>query len=55
MLPQDLGTLAAGGGSVSVTVTFPDSAGKDGAAVIEKYAGTSSGANFGASIRAVLP
>jgi hypothetical protein len=54
-LPQSLGTLAAGGGSATFTVTFPLSAGTDGATVIEKYAGTYTGGSFTGSLRAVLP
>jgi hypothetical protein len=54
-LPQSLGTLAAGGGSATVTVHFPGTAGSDGARAAETYAGTSSGGTFSASIRAVLP
>jgi hypothetical protein len=54
-LPQSLGTLAAGGGSVTFTVTFPQSAGSDGATVVEKYAGTYTGGSFTGSLRAVLP
>jgi hypothetical protein len=54
-LPQNFGTLAAGGGSVTLTVTFPQSAGSDGATVVEKYAGTYTGGSFTGSLRAVLP
>jgi len=54
-LPQSLGTLVAGGGSVTFTVTFPQSAGSDGATVVEKYAGTYTGGSFTGSLRAVLP
>jgi hypothetical protein len=54
-LPQSLGTLAAGGGSATVTVHFTGTAGSDGARAAETYAGTSSGGTFSASIRAVLP
>jgi hypothetical protein len=54
-LPLNLGTIAANGGSATATITYPASAGNDGAAVVERYSGTSSGANFTASIRAVLP
>jgi hypothetical protein len=54
-LPQSLGTLAAGGGSATFTVTFPLSVGTDGATVIEKYAGTYTGGSFTGSLRAVLP
>ena len=54
-LPQSLGTLAAGGGFATFTVTFPLSAGTDGSTVIEKYAGTYTGGSFTGSLRAVLP
>jgi hypothetical protein len=51
-LPQNMGTLAAGGGSATVTVTFPASAGSDGATVAEKYAWTYTGGSFSYSLRA---
>jgi hypothetical protein len=55
-LPQNLGTIAAGGGSATVTVSFPGSAGADGSSVAEKLAGTYTGGTFSASVRAaVLP
>jgi hypothetical protein len=54
-LPLSLGTLAAGGGSASITVTFPTSAGSDGAAVVEKLSGSYAGGTFSASVRATLP
>ncbi len=54
-LPLNLGTLAAGGGSATVTVAFPASAGSNGAGAVEKFAGTYTGGTFAASIRAVLP
>ncbi|MGA3264045.1 MAG: chitobiase/beta-hexosaminidase C-terminal domain-containing protein [Terracidiphilus sp.] len=53
-LPQYLGTLAAGGGSATVTVTFPLSAGSPGTAVAEKYSGTYTGGTFSASLRAAM-
>ena len=55
VIPQNLGTIAANGGSATVTVSFPGSAGAAGAGVIEKYAGTYTGGTFAGSIRAVLP
>jgi hypothetical protein len=51
-LPQTWGTIAAGG-SGSFTVSFPGSAGLDGASVAEKYAGTYTGGTFSASLRSV--
>ena len=51
-LPQSLGTLAAGGGSATVTVTFPSSAGVDGATVAERYSFTYTGGSFSYSLRA---
>jgi sugar lactone lactonase YvrE len=51
-LPQNMGTLAAGGGSATVTVTFPASAGSDGATVAEKYSFTYTGGTFSYSLRA---
>jgi hypothetical protein len=55
VIPQSLGTIAANGGSATVTVTFPGSAGANGAATVEKYAGTYTGGTFAGNIRAVLP
>jgi sugar lactone lactonase YvrE len=46
------GTLAAGA-SADFTVTFPGSAGTDGAGVAAKYAGTCTGGSFSSSIRSV--
>jgi hypothetical protein len=54
-IPQNLGTLAAAGGSATVTVSFPASAGNPGATVVEKYAGTYTGGSFSSSLRVVLP
>jgi pectate lyase len=54
-LPASLGNIAHGGGSASVTLTFPSSAGNPGAAVVEKLTGTYSGGTFGGSFRATLP
>ena len=54
-LPQTLGTLAAGGGSATVTVNFPASAGANGAAVVEKISGSYTGGTFSASVHATLP
>ena len=50
-----LGTLAAGGGSATVTVNFPASAGANGASVIEKIPLSYSGGSAGGSARATLP
>lgn len=54
-LPQILGDIAPGGGSVSITLTFPSAAGVSGAIAAERYTGTYSGGTFGGSIRATLP
>jgi hypothetical protein len=53
-LPQSLGDIAPGG-SASATLTFPSSAGADGATVAERLTGTYTGGTFGGSSRAVLP
>jgi hypothetical protein len=54
VLPASLGTIP-GGGSSSVTLTFPSSAGADGAGVVEKLTGTYTGGTLGGSFRAILP
>jgi hypothetical protein len=46
VLPQNLGTLAAGAGSATGVMTFPASAGKDGASVAEKLAESYTGGSF---------
>jgi uncharacterized protein len=53
-LPVSLGTIAPGG-SQTVTITYPASAGAPGSASVEKYAGIYTGGSFSASIRATLP
>jgi len=53
-MPASLGDIA-GGGSATVTLTFPSSAGGDGATVAERLSGTYTGGSFGGSFRAVLP
>jgi hypothetical protein len=53
-IPASLGDITSGG-SASVTLTFPSSAGADGAAVAERLSGTYSGGTFGGSFRATLP
>ena len=53
-IPASLGDIASGG-SASVTLTFPSSAGGDGAAVAERLSGTYAGGTFGGSFRATLP
>jgi hypothetical protein len=53
-LPASLGDIASGG-SASVTLTFPSSAGADGATVMERLSGTYNGGSFGGSFRAALP
>jgi hypothetical protein len=54
VIPQNLGTIAPNG-SATITVSFPGSAGANGASAAERYAGTYTGGTFAASIRAVLP
>jgi hypothetical protein len=53
-LPAALGSIP-GGGSASVSVSFPGSTGPDGAGVVEKLAGTFTGGTFTGSFRAQLP
>jgi uncharacterized protein len=53
-MPASFGDIA-GGGSASVTLTFPSSAGTDGAPVVQKLSGTYTGGTFGGSFRATLP
>jgi hypothetical protein len=53
-VPASLGDIA-GGASASVTLTFPSSAGADGAGVVQRLTGTYTGGTFGGSFRAVLP
>ena len=53
-LPFALGSIP-GGGSASVSVSFPGSTGANGAAVAEKLAGTFTGGTFSGSFRAQLP
>jgi hypothetical protein len=53
-LPASLGDIASGD-SASVTLTFPSSAGGDGATVAERLSGTYTGGTFGGSFRATLP
>jgi hypothetical protein len=55
VLPQNLGTLAGGGGTTTVTVTFPGSVGADNARSVLSYAGTYTGGSFNGSARVVLP
>ncbi len=52
--PASLGDIPSGG-SASVTLTFPSSAGGDGTGVVERFAGTYDGGTFGGSLRAILP
>lgn len=54
-LPASLGNISHGGGIATVTLTFPASAGADGAAVVEKLTGAYTGGTFGGSFRATLP
>jgi hypothetical protein len=53
-MPASLGDIPSGG-SASVTLTFPSSAGADGAGTVERFSGTYNGGTFGGSLRAVLP
>jgi hypothetical protein len=53
-IPASLGDIPSGG-SASVTLTFPASAGADGAGVVEKLAGTYTGGTLGGTYRVVLP
>jgi hypothetical protein len=53
-LPASLGDIPSGG-EASVTLTFPSSAGADGAGAVEKFSGTYTGGTFGGSFRATLP
>jgi len=53
-LPASFGDIA-GGGSASVTITFPASAGSSGAAVVERLTGKYTGGTFGGSSRTTLP
>jgi hypothetical protein len=54
-LPISLGTIAANGGSSTVTVKFPASAGSPGAAVVERAAVTYTGGSFSAASKVTLP
>jgi hypothetical protein len=53
-IPASFGNIA-GGGSATMTITFPGSAGSSGAGVVEKLTGTYTGGTFGGSFRATLP
>jgi hypothetical protein len=53
-LPAHLGAIAVGG-TASATLTFPSSAGADGAATVERFSGTYTGGSFSSTLRAVLP
>jgi hypothetical protein len=53
-MPASLGDIPSGG-SASVTLTFPSSAGADGSGTVERLSGTYNGGTFGGSLRAVLP
>jgi hypothetical protein len=54
VLPQTIGNIAPGG-SATVVVTFPATAGASGAAAVEGFSGTYTGATFGANLRVKLP
>jgi polygalacturonase len=53
-LPSAAVTLAPGG-STTLVINFPASAGSDGATVVEKLSGTYTGGTFTSSLRAQLP
>jgi hypothetical protein len=53
-MPASLGDIPSGG-SASVTLTFPSSAGPDGSGTVQRLSGTYNGGTFGGSLRAVLP
>jgi fibronectin type 3 domain-containing protein len=53
-LPVSLGNIPPSG-TATATITFPSSAGADGAATSERYSGTYTGGSFTATMRAVLP
>jgi len=53
-LPASFGNIA-GGGSATMTITFPASAGASGTAVVERLTGTYTGGTFGGSFRVTLP
>jgi hypothetical protein len=54
-LPISFGTIAAGGGTSTVVVNIPGSAGSDGAAVVQRLAGSYTGGSFSASSKVTLP
>jgi pectate lyase len=54
-VPVSLGNISHEGGTAVATLTFPASAGADGAPAAERYTGTYAGGSFGGSIRASLP
>jgi sugar lactone lactonase YvrE len=54
-LPGNLGTIAAGGGSAQVVLTFPASAGVSGGTVVQKYSGAFTGGTFAGTFRVTLP
>jgi hypothetical protein len=54
-LPISLGTIAAKGGTSTVVVNIPGSAGSNGAAVVQKLAGSYTGGSFSASSKVTLP
>ena len=54
-LPQSAGSIAPGGSSAPLYLTFPSTAGSSGAAVVEKLGGTYTGGSFTSSTRVTLP
>ncbi|SPE36793.1 hypothetical protein SBA3_250009 [Candidatus Sulfopaludibacter sp. SbA3] len=53
LLPQSQAKVTAGGGTATFVVTFPLTAGADGASVPAKFAGTYNGGSFSVSMRSV--
>lgn len=54
-VPQTLGDIAPNGGTASVTVTFPATAGASGTGTTERYSGSYTGGTFSGGIRVSLP
>ena len=54
-VPQTLGDIAPNGGTATVTVTFPASAGASGSGTTERYSGSYTGGTFSGGIRVSLP
>jgi hypothetical protein len=54
-LPISFGTIAASGGTSTVVVNIPGSAGANGAAVVQRLAGSYTGGSFSSSSKVTLP